>query len=357
MMGIIDRYIGKTIFAATFLSLFILIGLSSVIKFVEQMKNVGQGSYDVWSAGYFVLLKMPVEITTFFPMAALIGALIGLGTLASSSELVVMQAAGLSKLRIAGSVLKTAIPMVLIVMFLGEFIAPETDKEAYAMRSEARHGQSEIMKQYGVWVKDGDAFISIGRMNDKSELFDIQLYFFDEMQQLNSALLAREGVYEQEQGGWLLTNVSRSQFLKHKIETSIMEHYLWETQLTPKKLEVVLSDPEKMSMRDVYNYIHYLEDNDQDANSYWLTFWRKAVLPFTVVVMMLLSVSFIFGGLRSVSMGTRLIFGIASGFLFHVSGELFGPASLVFGLPPILGALLPSLFVLAIAMYLLKRQS
>lgn len=39
-------------------------------------------------------------------MAVLLGALIGLGTLASSSELVVMQAAGFSKLDIGLSVLK-----------------------------------------------------------------------------------------------------------------------------------------------------------------------------------------------------------------------------------------------------------
>jgi lipopolysaccharide export system permease protein len=355
MMGIIDRYIGKTIFASTFLSLFVLIGLSSIIKFVEQMKNVGQGTYDVLSAGYFVLLKMPVEIATFFPMAALIGALIGLGSLASSSELVVMQAAGLSKLRIAGSVLKTAIPMVLAVMVLGEFIAPVTDKEAYSMRDQARHGQQKVSNKYGVWVKDGDAFVSIGRMNTKSELFDVQLYFFDTQMELDHALLARKAVYQK--GGWELTNVSRTQFSKDKTDTLEMAEKFWKTDLTPKKLEVVLSDPDKMSMRDIYGYINYLESNEQDADRYWLTFWRKAVLPFTIIVMMLLSVSFIFGGLRTVTMGTRLIFGIASGFTFHVSGELFGPASLVFGLPPILGALLPSLMVLAIAMYLLRKQS
>jgi lipopolysaccharide export system permease protein len=355
MMGIIDRYIGKTIFASTFLSLFVLIGLSSIIKFVEQMKNVGQGTYDVWSAGYFVLLKMPVEIAVFFPMAALIGALIGLGSLASSSELVVMQAAGLSKIRIAGAVLKTAIPMVLVVMVLGEFVAPATDKEAYSMRDQARSGQEKVSNKYGVWVKDGDAFVSIGRMNSQAELFDVQLYFFDKQMQLERALLARKATYQQ--GAWALTNISRTQFLKNKTEITAMDSFIWKTELTPKKLEVVLSDPEKMSMRDVYNYIIYLEANEQDANRYWLTFWRKAVLPFTIVVMMMLSVSFIFGGLRTVTMGTRLIFGIASGFTFHVSGELFGPASLVFGLPPILGALLPSLLVLAIAMYLLKRQS
>lgn len=354
-MGIIDRYVGKTIFASTFLSLFVLIGLSSIIKFVEQMKNVGQGTYDVWHAAYFVILKMPVEIAVFFPMAALIGALIGLGSLASSSELVVMQAAGLSKMRIAGAVLKTAIPMVLVVMVLSEFVAPSTDKEAYSMRDQARSGQVKVTNKYGVWVKDGGAFVSIGRMNSQSQLFDLQLYFFNKKMELERAVLARKAVYQQ--GSWALTNVSMSHFLVDKIDVTKMDEYTWNTDLTPKKLEVVLSDPDKMSMRDVYNYITYLESNDQDANRYWLTLWRKAVLPFTIVVMMLLSVSFIFGGLRTVTMGTRLIFGIASGFTFHVLGELFGPASLVFGLPPILGALLPSILVLAIAMYLLKRQS
>jgi len=355
MMGIIDRYIGKTIFASTFLSLFVLIGLSSIIKFVEEVKDVGQGTYSVLDVSYFVLLKMPVEIATFFPMAALIGALIGLGSLASSSELVVMQAAGLSKLRIAGAVLKTAIPMVLAVMVLGEFVAPETDKEAYSMRSQARSGEAKVSNKYGVWVKDADAFVSIARMNSQAELFEVQLYFFDKEMQLDRALLARKAIYQQ--GSWLLKDVSRTVFLSNSTDVTSMDNYLWKTDLTPKKLEVVLSDPDKMSMRDVYNYINYLENNEQDANRYWLTFWRKAVLPFTIIVMMLLSVSFIFGGLRTVSMGTRLIFGIASGFTFHVSGELFGPASLVFGLPPLLGALLPSLLVLAVAMYLLKRQS
>lgn len=354
-MGILDRYIGRTIFAATFLSLFVLIGLSSIIKFVEQMKSVGRGDYDVLAAAYFVILKMPVEIAMFFPMAALIGALIGLGSLASSSELVVMQAAGISKLRIVASVLKTAIPMVIAVMLLGEFVAPQTDKEAYFMRDQARNGSERVENKYGVWAKDADSFISIGRMNSKAELFNVQLYFFSKELTLDYAIVANKATYQQ--GSWLLDNVSKTTFLADSTEVLNLPEFVWHTKLTPKKLEVIISEPDKMSMRDIYSYINYLESNEQDASRYWLTFWRKAVLPFTVIVMMLLSVSFIFGGLRSVAMGTRLIFGIASGFAFHVSGELFGPASLVFGLPPLLGALLPSLLVLTIAMYLLKRQS
>jgi len=354
-MGILDRYIGRTIFAATFLSLFVLVGLSNIIKFVEQMKHVGRGEYDIIAAAYFVVLKMPVEITLFFPMAALIGALIGLGSLASSSELVVMQSAGLSKFKIAVSVLKTAIPMVVAVMLLGEFVAPQTDKEAYFMRDQARRGSAKVENKYGVWVKDANSFVSIARMNSKAELYNVQLYFFSDDLTLDHALLANKAIYKNSY--WLLQNVKQTTFLPNKTEVKKFAEFTWKTGLTPKKLEVIISKPDKMSMRDIYNYISYLEVNGQDASRYWLTFWRKAVLPFTVIVMMLLSVSFIFGGLRSVSMGTRLIFGIASGFAFHISGELFGPASLVFGLPPLLGAVLPSILVLIIAMYLLKKQS
>ncbi len=52
--------------------------------------------------------------------------------------------------------------------------------------------------------------------------------------------------------------------------------------------------------------------------------------------MMLMALSFIFGPLRSVSMGVRVVTGISFGFLFYVLDQIFGPLSLVYGLPPIL---------------------
>lgn len=354
-MGILSRYIGKTIFLATLLSLFVLMGLSDIIKFVEQMGNVGQGTYNVIDALYFVLLKMPYELATFFPMAALIGVLIGLGSLASSNELVVMQAAGMSKFKIALFVLKTAIPMILVVMFITEFIAPLADKNAYSLRDEARYGEASVSNKYGQWVKDGNDYISISRINSNSKLFGIRMYFFDNQMILKSALVARKGVFKGDH--WAFTHTSQTLFLGDKTQVINQNEYDWKTDLNPAKLAVILTDPAKMSMRDIYSYIKYLEHNGQDASQYWLVLWRKCCLPFTVSVMMLLSVSFVFSGLRTVTMGTRLIFGIASGFVFHVSGKLFGPLSLVFHLPAILGASLPSILVLVVALYLLRKPS
>ena len=96
MFGILDRYIGRTVLLSILICTFGLMGLSSLIKFVEQLQNVGDGDFTTLHAFLRVVLLMPGELVLFFPMAALLGGVIGLGQLASTSELVVLQAAGLS---------------------------------------------------------------------------------------------------------------------------------------------------------------------------------------------------------------------------------------------------------------------
>ena len=72
--------------------------------------------------------------------------------------------------------------------------------------------------------------------------------------------------------------------------------------------------------------------------------------------MMLLALSFIFGPLRSVTAGARIVTGICFGFLFYVVNEIFGPLSLVYKVPPLFGALMPSILFLIITWWLLSRK-
>ena len=130
MFGILDRYIGRVIFMSILLCELTLVGLAALIKYVEQLKAVGEGNYDMLNALYFVLLSMPKEAVLFFPLAALLGGLIGLGQLATSSELVVMQASGRSKISIVMAALKTAIPLMLLVGLMGEYVAPAAKRMA-----------------------------------------------------------------------------------------------------------------------------------------------------------------------------------------------------------------------------------
>ena len=184
LMNTLDRYIGKSILGAIFATLFTLVGLSAIIKFVEQFRNVGKGSYDIWQAVAYTGLTIPKDVETFFPMAALLGALIALGNLASRSELVVMQSAGFSRFKIGLAVMKTALPLVLFTMIIGEWGIPQTEQFARDMRTRALSGGSMLSVKNGVWAKDGNNFVYVRRIKDDAKLEDIYIYTFDDQRNL-----------------------------------------------------------------------------------------------------------------------------------------------------------------------------
>lgn len=355
MFKILDLYIGRTIISTSALTLSTLVGLSAIIKYVEQLRKVGDGTYDLWKALIYVLLSIPRDIEMFFPMAVLLGALIGLGMLASSSELVVMQAAGFSKLDIGLSVLKTAVPLMLMVMLLGQWGAPEAQKAARELRAFWTSGGNMLSVQRGVWAKDNNDFIYIGRVHEKKELFAINIWEFDDKNKLTETTFAESAQYDAEKG-WQLKDVTITHMGKAQLTDEKLAVMPWKTVLTPDKLAVVTVKPEELSLSGVYDYVSYLKASKQDASRYELAFWRKALQPVSIAVMMLLALSFVFGPLRSVTMGARVLSGVIFGFAFYISNELFGPMSLVYRLHPAIGALGPSMVFLAITIYLLRRK-
>ena len=72
MFGILDRYVGRSVLMSILLCTLMLVGLSALIKYVEQMKSVGAGSYDAIAAGWYVLYSIPKELVLFFPIGALL---------------------------------------------------------------------------------------------------------------------------------------------------------------------------------------------------------------------------------------------------------------------------------------------
>ncbi|MDX1303383.1 LPS export ABC transporter permease LptG [Photobacterium sp.] len=355
MFKILDWYIGRTIIATTALTLSTLVGLSAIIKYVEQLRKVGDGTYDLWKALVYVLLSVPRDIEMFFPMAVLLGALIGLGALASSSELVVMQAAGFSKLDIGLSVLKTAVPLMLIVMALGQWGAPEAQRSARELRALWTSGGNMLSVQRGVWAKDDNDFIYIGRVHEKNHLDAVNIWQFDEQDQLSQMVFSQSASYDKQQG-WQLADVTVTAISDVKQTNTEYDTLAWKTSLTPDKLAVVTVKPEELSLSGVYDYVSYLKESKQDASRYELAFWRKMLQPISIAVMMLLALSFVFGPLRSVTMGARVLSGVIFGFAFYISNEVFGPMSLVYRLHPVIGALGPSMVFLVITFYLLRRK-
>ncbi|WP_099138535.1 LPS export ABC transporter permease LptG [Xenorhabdus szentirmaii] len=357
MFGVLDRYIGRTILQTILMTLFMLVSLSGIIKFVDQLRKVGQGEYTAFSAGIYTLLSVPKDIQIFFPMAALLGALLGLGALATRSELVVMQASGFTRLQVAGSVMKTAIPLVLLTMVIGEWVAPQGEQLARNYRSQKMFGGSLMSTTKGLWAKDGQDFVYIHSVGKDNALNGVSIYHFNDKKKLLSVRYAASAVYDEDNHLWKLSQVEESDLTQFNLITGSQRISAdWPSRLTPEKLGVVSLDPEALSIRGLHQYIAYLKQGQQDAGRYQLNMWKKIFAPLSVAVMMLMALSFIFGPLRSVPMGFRVVVGISMGFIFYVLNEIFGPLSLVYSMPPVLGALLPSLLFFSISIYLLLHK-
>lgn len=354
MFKILDIYIAKTLLATTALSLSVLVGLSGLIKFIEQMKQVGRGSYDMSIAAIYVLLSLPRELEQFFPMATLIGGLVGMGVLASNSELVVMQAAGQSRWNIIVSAMKSALLMVLFVMSIGEWVAPVTETKAKEIRTQAISGGSLFAADTITWAKDGNNFVSIGEVVNTNTLRRINVYEFDQNLELSHITSAEQANYSD--SGWQLEQVKNTFIGDQRVRYEQLESGVWTSTLTPEKLGVVTVKPEALSIRGLVEYVNYRNNNSLDPSRYELALWRKVLQPLSVGVMLLMALSFIFGPLRSVTMGARVILGVLTGFGFFVSNEVFGALSLVYQLPPFLGAALPSIVFAGFSVFLLRRK-
>lgn len=235
MFKILDWYIGRTIVATTALVLVTFVGLSGIIKYVEQLRKVGEGSYDLLQALLFVVLSIPRDVEMFFPMAALLGALIGLGALASSSELVVMQAAGFSKLDIGLSVLKTAIPLMIIITLLGEWGAPQAQKLARDMRAFATSGGAIMSVRTGVWARDANDFIFIAKV-DNEQLTGMNLWRFDENKKLSTVIFAEQVDYIGN-NEWLMKDVHLTRMVNDiEISKEALPEYRWRNLISARQV-------------------------------------------------------------------------------------------------------------------------
>ncbi len=354
MFRLLDLYIARTLLGTVTVTLSVLVGLSALIKFVEQLRRVGQGDYDMTMAALYVLLSLPRDIEQFLPMATLLGGLIGMGLLAQNSELVVMQASGLSRWNIINSAMKSLVILIIAVMMLGEWVTPRSEAKAKELRTTALSGGSLILSDELFWAKDGSDFVSIGEVLTKETLRDITVYQFNTGLELTNVLTADAALFKDE--SWELQNVSLLSFSPTKIDKTQTKTLSWNSTLTPDKLGIVAIKPEALSIQGLVGYVKYLNSSGQDSARYELAFWRKITQPITVAVMLLMALSFIFGPLRSVTMGARTIMGVMVGFSFFIANQVFGQVSLVFQLPAFIGALLPSILFAGIAMLLLRRQ-
>ena len=350
-MKMLDAYIARYIAGGTLLALAVLLSLTGVVSFVDELDSVGRGRYGIGGAIEFVLLTLPRHAFVLFPLAAVIGALIGLGTLAVSSELTVVRASGVSPGRIVGSVLKGALGLVVIAILFGEIVAPYCERLAQTRRSAALDETQG--REAGFWIRDGRHFVNAVRVRPDNEVEHMYIYEIGSDGALQAVTHARQARFHA--GAWVLESVRRSGISADGVVTRFTPTVEWKTRFGPDLIKLASARLESLSGRALVRYIDYLRDNRLETAAYELALWKKVVHPLATGVMIVLSVPLVLGRLGSVGIGSRILVGCLIAVTFHVVNEVSGKMGIVYGLSPAPSAFAPTLLFLATGVWLLRR--
>ncbi|KZC38153.1 UNVERIFIED_ORG: LPS export ABC transporter permease LptG, partial [Rhodanobacter sp. FW104-R5] len=296
----VDRLVALSVLGSMLMVWLVLTGFDAVRILLVQLGHVGKNGYTTSSALAYVLVTFPRRAYEMFGNAALIGGLLGLGGLAGTGELTALRAAGMSRLRIAGSAVGVVAVLIVGVVVMGETLAPWGDQQAQAMQLRTKTGSLGMGTSSGLWARDGASVINARGTSLKQrggvgvvQLSDVRVFTFSPDGRLDRFIWARTAEHNGRQ--WVLHDVRITTLDAQGTHASVAAALPWQSSLDPQVLAQSVIQPQYLSMRDLRRNMDYLEGNGQSPGTYAVAFWGRALYPLNVLVLVLCAMPFAFG--------------------------------------------------------------
>jgi lipopolysaccharide export system permease protein len=353
-MRVLDRYIVKTLLAAVAVVTTVLLVLLALFMFISQQSEIGTGGYGSAQALAFVLLNLPDQLFQFLPIGAMIGALIGMGGLARSSELTVMRAAGVSIRRIAMSVAIAGLALAVLAFAVSEYLAPTLGQLAREQKALAKFANISFAGQGGAWVRDGDLILKVEQQSGDGAFGGLMVFDLASSDSL-VAVGRAASASELPGGGWQLQGYAESRFSPGGVSVAQESARMLDTRISAAFLGVATADPTQMSVRALRSLIGYLRSNGQVTRNYEFALWSRVAKIVAVLFAVLLALPFVFGSVRSAGAGARATQGLVLGLAYFMAQKMVESGTLAFALDPLLLAWAPTLVLAVVVSALVLR--
>jgi len=198
-------------------------------------------------------------------------------------------------------------------------------------------------------------------------LLDIDIAEFEGFKMVRSIHAARAIQLEND---WQLEEIEVSKILPDSIETSFIERENWKELAKSDKnggvvpnlvsadvLKSLSTSPDALSAQNLYDQAQYLKANQLDSRAIELAFWVKIASPFATIVMLMLSLPFVFSSQRAGGAGQKIFIGIMLGIVYVLVNKLLTQLALANGLSPALSAFMPLIFFFLVAAVGIQRSA
>ena len=350
-MKILDTYISKSVLTSSFFVLFGLVGIFTFFAFIGDLSDSQGANTKITDIILTSALGIPELAYQVMPLAALIGSLLALGGMMEAHELVVIRAAGATKIRVLQVVIKTSVLLMLAALLLGEFVAPLAQAKINELSFESDRGMGTANNK--IWIQDLSAFVSINAILTDCRMLGVNILELGGDGKLSESIYADEASCSSE--GWILKRVKRTSFKGDAYDSSYVESLVWPTELDFNLLGLLGLEPQKLTLKELSLYLRFADEDAGDFRQWSQAFWTRIVHPLSIMLMTFLSFTVALSVSRSSSVGGSVLAGGAIGLVFYVLNELVGNFGLVFNMNSALAAVLPSLLVLFLTGWLFRR--
>jgi lipopolysaccharide export system permease protein len=358
-MKIRDRYITKTLLNYTLVVLLVWLSIYSFFNFLAELNSVGQADYTVIEAIKYILLQIPEVAYKQASPVILLGCVLGMGYMATTNQLVVMRVSGNSILKLTAITIKAALFFIIVIIAVGEIFAPLASEEAEKGRANALGQKIALQSQEGFWIREGGNYINVENNIDGSFYTDITIYQVSPANKIETIITSESANFD----GTSLEMNNVDIFSINEINSS--------TEITSKKrnnynltvsfdqdlIDSLKKDPKELTTWKIIKQIQFLSINKQTSSIFEVELYKRLVKPATLVAMILLAMIFIFGSNRDASLGRKIFLGVALGLSFEMISRVGGALSLSYNFSPLIGAVLPTLIIIVLAIVLLSRKS
>ena len=330
-----------------FLGLFYFFDLVEELKVVQQNRAPG---YGVPQAMLYTALLVPNHVYELLPITVLIGTVFVMARLAQSSEFTILRTSGLGPFQALRHLARLGLIFIALTWAMGDYAGPWAERQAQAFKARAM-GQSMIGST-GAWLRErGDDWqqsIQILAARINGEIAGIRIYEFDDRGRFKSMTSAQTGTYDDDTGSWTLSDVDRRTYTQsdnaHPDQSrQTLAQWSWATRVTPEMVSVALLNPDRMRTIDLFQYIRYLQTNEQNSQRYEIVFWNKVFYPISCLVMIVLALPFAYLHFRSGQIANLVFVGVMIGVSFFLLNNVFGHIGNLRSWSPWLAAALPGL--------------
>ena len=353
-MILLARYVARTVFGAIAMVMAVLIVLGVLFNFIGEQGAIGVGRYDMVEGLVYSLLTVPRFALTVFPIGVLMGSMLGIGALARSHELTAMRSSGMSKWRLAVTMLACGVVLLIIGLAVGEYIAPRFEQLADERKALARYENLSLAGAGGAWVRDGNLIINIAERSSISEFGGMLVFELTPDNRLAAVAKAHRAT----QGAgttWNLGDYFESRFDGDTVQGTHEARHSLTSAASVGFLKLAVVEPSEMALGSLYRAIRYLRTNDLDARVYQLAFWSGLARSASIPIAALFALPFGFGVMRSAGSGARSTLGLGVGLLYFSMQRTIDSGTVAFSLNPLLLAWVPTLLLALAALVLLVR--